>query len=127
MAGEPPRWCRNTLLLTFCCAAASTRWCWARRRAGLQGVGTEHGRARLRGGQTVAKGRVSGKIEAAGDDATQIRLTGSLQVYPERLPGVPRILARRVGPAVEKWLMNMVTPNLARLPRAIQALLDSDG
>jgi hypothetical protein len=66
-------------------------------------------------------------FEAAGDDATQIRLTGSLQVYPERLPGVPRILARRVGPAVEKWLMNMVTPNLARLPRAIQALLDSDG
>jgi len=66
-------------------------------------------------------------FEAATDNTTIIRLTGSLHIYPDRVPGVPKILARRLAPTIEKWLMNMVTPNLARLPRAIQELLDQDG
>ncbi len=55
---------------------------------------------------------------------TRIRLTGTLTVYPERVPGVPKLLARRLKPAVEKFLVGMVTPNLAILPKAVQALLD---
>ena len=66
-------------------------------------------------------------FEAIDEENTRIRMTGTLSIYPEKVPGVPRRLARRLAPTIEKWLMNMVTPNLARLPHAIQALLDSDG
>ena len=58
-------------------------------------------------------------------DATEVVLKGYIKVYPDRVPGVPRILARRVGPQVEKVLIDMVTPNLRELPRAVQAYLDS--
>jgi hypothetical protein len=57
---------------------------------------------------------------------TQIRLTGELIVYPERVPGVPRLLAKRLQPKVESFLINLVTPNLKYLPKAVQALLDSE-
>ena len=66
-------------------------------------------------------------FEPTTDLSAQIRLTGQLQVYPERVPGVPKFLAKRMGPTIEKWLINMITPNLKQLPRAIQALLDADG
>jgi hypothetical protein len=65
-------------------------------------------------------------FEDNGDGTTQIRLTGELRVYPERVPGVPRLLAKRLSPKVEAFLINLVTPNLAHMPHAVQALLDSD-
>ena len=60
------------------------------------------------------------------DGSTQLRLTGTLTVHPDRVPGVPRLLAKRLAPKVEQWLINMVTPNLQHLPRAVQAFLDAD-
>jgi len=65
-------------------------------------------------------------IEDDGAGGTRIRLTGDLLVYPERVPGVPKLLARRLRPKVESFLMSMVTPNLALLPKAVQALLDGE-
>ena len=49
-----------------------------------------------------------------------------LIVYPERVPGVPRLLAKRLSPAVESFLIELVTPNLKYMPHAVQALLDSE-
>ena len=65
-------------------------------------------------------------FDAVSNDQTRIRLTGSIEIFPENMPGVPKLLARRIAPSIEKWLVNMVTPNFAKLPHAIQALLDSD-
>jgi hypothetical protein len=39
---------------------------------------------------------------------------------------VPRLLAKRLQPKVESFLINLVTPNLKYLPKAVQALLDSE-
>jgi hypothetical protein len=64
-------------------------------------------------------------FEDAGEGKTRIRLTGTIQVYPERVPGVPKLLARRLRPQVEKYLIQAVTPNLAQLPKALQAFLDT--
>ena len=63
-------------------------------------------------------------FEEAADNQSVIRLTGDLRVYPERVPGVPRLLAKRLAPKVEEFLIGMVTPNLAQMPRAIQSFLD---
>ena len=61
---------------------------------------------------------------ADGSEGTRLRITGNLRIYPERVPGVPKLLARSVGPKVEAFLIEMVTPNLKELPRAVQVYLD---
>ena len=63
-------------------------------------------------------------VEDAGDGTTQLRLTGELTIHPDKLPGVPKILGKKLAPKIEQWLINMVTPNLAQMPKAIQAFLD---
>ncbi len=59
-----------------------------------------------------------------GTKGTRVRITGDLRVYPARVPGVPKLLARSVGPKAEAFLIDMVTPNLKELPQAVQAYLD---
>ena len=61
---------------------------------------------------------------AADGDGSRVLVSGTLDVYPERLRGVPKALARRARPKVEAWLIKMITPNLAELPKAIQTYLD---
>ena len=64
-------------------------------------------------------------FDAAGNDAaTRIRITGDLAVYPHKLPGVPRFLAPRLAPQIEKFLINLVSPNLTDLVRGLQSYLD---
>ena len=63
-------------------------------------------------------------FEPDGQGSTVIRLTGDLEVYPENVPGVPKMLARRLRPTIEQFLIGMITPNLADLPRALQSHLD---
>jgi len=58
--------------------------------------------------------------------ATRIEIAGTLEVYPERVPGVPRLLARRLAPRIESFVIGLITPNLAQLPRAVQAYLDRE-
>lgn len=60
-----------------------------------------------------------------GSEGTRLRMTGDLRVYPERVPGVPKLLARSVRPKVEAFLIEMVTPNLKELPHAMQTHLDA--
>ncbi len=55
---------------------------------------------------------------------TRIHITGELEVYPDRVPGVPRILAGRARPMIESFIVGMITPNLADLPGAVQRFLD---
>ena len=63
-------------------------------------------------------------FETEGDDTTRVLVSGSLNVYPERLRAVPKLLARKARPKVEDFLIKMITPNLAQLPQAVQAYLD---
>ena len=64
------------------------------------------------------------EANADGSEGTKLRITGDLCVYPERVPGVPKLLARSLRPTVEAFLIGMVTPNLKELPQAVQAYLD---
>jgi len=64
-------------------------------------------------------------FEAVSPDLTRLRLTGSIDVHPERVPGVPRLLARSIRPRIEAFLVGHAEPNLRELPRAVQSYLDA--
>ena len=55
---------------------------------------------------------------------TLIRLTGTLTLYPERVPGVPKFLARSIATPLEKLVLGIVSPNLTELPAAVGRFLD---
>ncbi len=56
--------------------------------------------------------------------STRIRVTGDLQVYPDRLPGIPRVLGARLTPAVEGFVVALITPNLTEVAKGLQGYLD---
>ena len=54
-----------------------------------------------------------------------MRVTGTLQVYPERLPGIPKFLGKRLAPQVEKFVVGLITPNLTDVAVGLQGYLDA--
>lgn len=61
------------------------------------------------------------------EGSTRMRITGELVVYPERLPGIPKFLARKFAPQVEKFVINLITPNLTDVAKGLQGYLDEQG
>ena len=68
----------------------------------------------------------SGKttISAAGPGKCRIKIQGDLRVYPERLPGVPRLLAGKLRGKIEAFVIEMLVPNMQTMARGVQAYLD---
>jgi len=62
-------------------------------------------------------------FESVDDGSCKLRVTGTLETYPERVPGVSNTMGRRLAPKADRWLINMLMPNISRLPGAINALL----
>jgi hypothetical protein len=56
--------------------------------------------------------------------ATRIRITGNLEVHASRLPAVPSFLASRITPQVEKFVVDMLAPNLTETAEGLQRYLD---
>ena len=50
-----------------------------------------------------------------GEDKMELRIQCSVTIYPERLPGVPRMLAGKVKPMIESLVGKMLKPNLTSL------------
>jgi hypothetical protein len=61
----------------------------------------------------------------APEGSTRMRVTGTLQVYPERLPGLPKFLGKRLAPQVEKFIVGLITPNLMDVAVGLQGYLDA--
>ncbi|MBL4844364.1 MAG: hypothetical protein JKY65_02455 [Planctomycetes bacterium] len=68
----------------------------------------------------------SGKtsILEINEGSCQIQIQGELRIYPERLPGVPRILAARLRGKIESFVVKMLVPNLQTMARGVQAYFD---
>jgi hypothetical protein len=60
------------------------------------------------------------------DGATVIRIRGDLHVDLRQFRGVPRLLAGTIGPVVEKFVVAMITPNLAAVSRGVERLLRAE-
>jgi hypothetical protein len=61
-------------------------------------------------------------IEVPG--GVQFKIEGDLNIYPERVPGVPRLLAGRLRSKIEAWVVDMIVPNLQTMARGVQAYFD---
>jgi len=55
---------------------------------------------------------------------TRIRITGELEVYPAEIPGIPKFFADRIGPQLERFIVGMITPDLAEVANGLQRYLD---
>lgn len=58
-------------------------------------------------------------------EGTEVNITGELRVDAKKIPGVPRMLAGKVGDAVEKFVVKMITPNLTEVNRGMEKYLES--
>jgi len=78
--------------------------------------------------------RVGGKLfDCSGTTAVipglregtcKLQIRGRLNVYPERLPGVPRLLAGTLRGKIEGFVVGMIVPNLQTLARGVQGYFD---
>jgi hypothetical protein len=59
-----------------------------------------------------------------GGTATDITIGGNLTVYPDRLPGMPAFLAERLKPQVERFVIELIAPNLTDVAMGLQEYLD---
>lgn len=54
---------------------------------------------------------------------TEVVIDGELKVDATKIPGVPRIMAGKVGDMVEKFVVRMITPNLTEVNRGVERYL----
>ena len=59
-----------------------------------------------------------------GPGRTRIKIQGDLRVYPERFPGVPRLLAGKVRGSIESFVVGLLTPNMKTMARGVQRFFD---
>ena len=52
-----------------------------------------------------------------------LQIRGDLDVNLKGLPGVPRLVARKVSSAVEKFVVALITPNLTSVSTGVEAFL----
>jgi nitrogen fixation protein len=55
---------------------------------------------------------------------TRVLLSGDLTIRLKEIPGVPKFLAPRIAPQVEKFIVSLITPNLEAVNRSLQRFLD---
>jgi hypothetical protein len=49
------------------------------------------------------------------EGGTVLTIQGTLNIYPDKIPGVPGFLSKRLRPDIEKFIVNLITPNLRGL------------
>ena len=74
-----------------------------------------------------------GAITARGENAfreedgeTIVDMTGEFIVHPERIPGVPAFVAKRAVPALEKFVVGLVQPNLRKSNAAVVEYIEDN-
>lgn len=60
---------------------------------------------------------------AKSDGETEVVIQGYLEVDAKQIPGVPRFGAGKIGSAVEKFVVRLITPNLTNINRGLESYL----
>ena len=60
-----------------------------------------------------------------GDGRTEIKITCDVTIYPEKVPGVPRLLAKKVTPMIENLIEKLLAPNLTSLGEGLKKYYSS--
>jgi hypothetical protein len=64
-------------------------------------------------------------FKSVGENETELIVYCSVKIYPEKVPGVPRLLARTVSPLIEGLVEKLLGPNLKSLGTGINDYLKS--
>jgi len=75
--------------------AATRSWEWRLESAALAGLFAASGRNRM---------------EVVGPAETRLVIEGDLEVFVEKLPGVPAFMGRAIRPQVERFIVGMIEP-----------------
>ena len=59
-----------------------------------------------------------------GDGATLVELSGNLTLDGAKVKGVPRLLIRKIVPAIEQFIISLISPNLQKVNHSLQSFLD---
>lgn len=59
-------------------------------------------------------------IEELGADSARMKMAIDLQIYPEKVPGIPRLVARKVRGQIENLIAGQLTPNMKNLSVSIR-------
>jgi hypothetical protein len=62
----------------------------------------------------------------APEKRTRIRVTGTLDIYPDRVPGIPHLLTNHLAPVVERFIIDLITPNLTSVANGLDRYLTQD-
>ena len=60
---------------------------------------------------------------AVGPDKTELKISCQIKLYPEKVPGVPKLLARTILPGIEAILEKVLGPNLTSLGKGLNEYL----
>ncbi|MBK8013298.1 MAG: hypothetical protein IPK13_18330 [Deltaproteobacteria bacterium] len=60
-------------------------------------------------------------------EGTLLQIRGELEVNLAGIPGVPRFLAGSIAPAVERFIVALLTPNLTSVAKGLEAFLRAEG
>ncbi len=64
------------------------------------------------------------RFEAIDEGSTRVVLAGDLEIDVKSIPGVPRLLAGRLKPQVERFIVSLITPNLEQVNTSLGRFLD---
>ncbi len=67
----------------------------------------------------------SNRFLAVDDNTTRVVLEGSLEIDLKHIPGVPKLLAGRIAPKVEAFIVSLITPNLKEVNASLETYLDA--
>lgn len=59
-------------------------------------------------------------------DETVIQIQGEFTVHPDRIPGVPAMVARTAQGAIERFVIGLLEPNMRLSNRAVEQYLDDN-
>lgn len=65
------------------------------------------------------------RMVATEDGQTEVTLEGQITVDAKKIPGVPKFMAKKVGAAVEKFVVKTITPNLKKTNDGVRRFLAS--
>lgn len=65
-------------------------------------------------------------FKAVGDDQTELTVSCNIKIYAAKVPGVPRILARKATPLIEGLLEKILAPNLTALGTGLNSYFEQN-
>ena len=78
----------------------------------------------------IELGFLPNAIEARGHnefsesgDRTRVTMNGDITIHAAKIPGVPRLLAKKIGGTIEKFVIKMIEPNLRKTNEAVRRYL----